>query len=198
MIYFTADTHFNHKNIIKYCQRSPEPGYGLFRDVGEMNEHMIKTWNETVTPDDTVYHLGDVFFGPKDEAITLCNRLNGHKTLILGNHDLKPKPEFWKEAGFEAIHMLGYRKTFKLGVLDQVLHLSHYPYEKALTEYDIRTYLHHHAPLEHNIPLLHGHVHDRWQTKGHMINVGVDVWNYQPVSASTILVLVQLAKGKPQ
>jgi calcineurin-like phosphoesterase family protein len=199
MIYFTSDTHFNHHNIIKYCHRSPgENGTErVFKDVGEMNEHMVEMWNYVVQPEDTVYHLGDVFFGPKHEAITLCNRLNGHKVLIKGNHDLKPKPEFWEEAGFSETVTLGHRKTHKLEVGGKVYHLSHYPYVEDLMEYDERTYLHHHAPTSDNIPLLHGHVHDRWQTKGNMINVGVDVWNYVPVSLPAIDLLVKLSKGNP-
>tara|TARA_R110000772_G_scaffold267971_3_gene393575 strand:+ start:15330 stop:15947 length:618 start_codon:yes stop_codon:yes gene_type:complete len=205
MIYFTADTHFNHKNIIKYCNRT---AFGedssfrngterLFNDVHEMNEHMIDSWNSVVKHSDVVYHLGDVFFGPKDEAITLCNRLNGYKILLRGNHDLKPPNEFWLQAGFSLVYTLGHRKTHRIEVEGQVLHLSHYPYVKDLTAYDERTYLHHHAPEEDKTPLLHGHVHDRWQTKGHMINVGVDVWDYKPVSIGAIQILVKLAKGKP-
>lgn len=77
MIYFTADTHFNHKNIIRFCNRP-------FQDVIEMNEVLIERWNKTVRNEDTIYHLGDVGFGYINHIL---DRLNGNKILILGSHD---------------------------------------------------------------------------------------------------------------
>ena len=55
-LFFTSDTHFDHKNIIRYCNRP-------FSSIEEMNNFLIKRWNATVGPDDTVFHLGDVTFG---------------------------------------------------------------------------------------------------------------------------------------
>ena len=52
MIFFTSDTHFNHKAIISYCSRP-------FESVEEMNDRLIDNWNQVVKPSDTVYHLGD-------------------------------------------------------------------------------------------------------------------------------------------
>ena len=82
MIYFIADTHFNHENIIKYCNRP-------FKNTYKMNEYIIQKWNSVVKKDDTVYHLGDVGFGSLQEVKSLVERLNGTKILIKGNHDLK-------------------------------------------------------------------------------------------------------------
>lgn len=77
-IYYTSDTHYDHKNIIKYSNRP-------FRDVAEMNYQMIKRWNEAVKPQDTVYHLGDFGFGKDNDKHAV--QLNGQKFIILGNHD---------------------------------------------------------------------------------------------------------------
>ncbi|MCD8157335.1 MAG: hypothetical protein LUD77_00105 [Clostridiales bacterium] len=73
MVYFTADTHFGHENIIKYCSRP-------FPDAKAMNEFMIEAWNSRVTGRDTVYILGDMFFRCKAEEVEkILTALNGRK-----------------------------------------------------------------------------------------------------------------------
>ena len=78
-IFFTADTHWGHRNIIRYCQRP-------FADVDEMNEALITNWNSTIGKDDIVFHLGDFAMGGSAEWCRLLERLNGRIYLILGNH----------------------------------------------------------------------------------------------------------------
>lgn len=80
MIYYIGDTHFGHRNIIKYDNRP-------FFTVSEMDEELIKRWNAKVTDDDTVYILGDFSWYDNDKSIEILNRLNGKKILIRGNHD---------------------------------------------------------------------------------------------------------------
>ena len=116
MIYFIADTHFNHENIIKYCNRP-------FKNTYKMNEYIIQKWNSVVKKDDTVYHLGDVGFGSLQEVKSLVERLNGTKILIKGNHDLKIGMNTWKEIGFLEV----YKKRIVLGDLL----LTHAPTDKA-------------------------------------------------------------------
>jgi len=79
VVYFTADNHFGHANIIRLCGRP-------FRDVREMDERMISAWNERVQPSDDVYVVGDLIFRAADPASYL-ERLRGRKHLIVGNHD---------------------------------------------------------------------------------------------------------------
>lgn len=81
-LFFTSDTHFFHEGIIKFCNRP-------FESVEEMNETLIRNWNETVPEDGTVFHLGDFAFGGWREWMSAYNRLNGKIYLILGNHDMK-------------------------------------------------------------------------------------------------------------
>lgn len=82
MIYYTSDTHYFHKNIIKYSNRP-------FKDVDEMNREMVARWNSVVKKGDTVYHLGDFgFSNPKDND-SIAWQLNGSKFMMLGNHDKK-------------------------------------------------------------------------------------------------------------
>ena len=79
-VFFTSDTHFNHHNIIKYCDRP-------FKNVREMNEELIKNWNATIDKEDVVFHLGDFSMGSTHNVVDLLSRLNGHIHLIVGNHE---------------------------------------------------------------------------------------------------------------
>ena len=81
MNYYIADTHFGHANIIKLSNRP-------FTSVEEMDGTIIKNWNSRVTNSDDVYILGD-FAYKGEEPVKYLKQLNGHKHLILGNHDGK-------------------------------------------------------------------------------------------------------------
>lgn len=79
-IWFTSDTHFGHKNIIRFSNRP-------FNDEDHMNEELIKAWNEVVGEDDDVYHLGDVSLTNDEKTNKILQRLNGKIYLIKGNHE---------------------------------------------------------------------------------------------------------------
>lgn len=96
MKYFViSDTHFGHENIIRYCNRP-------FASCKDMDEAMIKNWNETVTNKDVVLHLGDVGLGNKEYVAGIIKRLNGKKILIMGNHDNWTE-QFYRDAGFHTV-----------------------------------------------------------------------------------------------
>lgn len=105
-------TFVSHKNIIQYCNRP-------FSSVGEMNEEIIKRWNSVVKKDDVVFHLGDFALCGKDKIIEIGQRLNGRKTLIIGNHDGASIKTYY-EAGFE--HVIKYPILF-----NDFFILSHMP-----------------------------------------------------------------------
>jgi calcineurin-like phosphoesterase family protein len=80
-LFFTSNHHFGHANIIKFCDRP-------FANVDEMNQTMIKRWNEKISPEDEVYHLGDFGVTKDYESIArILDQLNGTKYLIAGNHE---------------------------------------------------------------------------------------------------------------
>ncbi len=82
-IFLTADTHFGHGAILRYCSRP-------FASASEMDEALFANWRACVQPADTVYHLGDVLFGNREQAQALgerIRRLPGRKVLVPGNHD---------------------------------------------------------------------------------------------------------------
>lgn len=93
-IFLTADTHFSHTNIIKYCNRP-------FINVEEMNNVLIDNWNKVVKEEDIVYHLGD-FTIDSDNLRELVNKLNGKIYLIRGNHDGK-SIKFYNNIGLEVL-----------------------------------------------------------------------------------------------
>jgi len=103
-VFLTSDTHFGHLGV---CRFTKDDGTKLrpWDDPDEMDEEMVKRWNETVRPNDKVYHLGDVVINRK--ALNTLYRLNGEKVLIKGNHDIfkiDEYLEFFKDV--RAYHVL--------------------------------------------------------------------------------------------
>lgn len=92
-VFLTSDTHFGHVGICNFTNYDGSP-VRPWNDVNEMDEEMIKRWNETVGPKDKVYHLGDVVINRKSLAI--LDRLNGDKVLIKGNHDIFKLSDYTK------------------------------------------------------------------------------------------------------
>lgn len=158
-IFVTSDTHFNHNNIIKYCNRP-------FKNVNEMNEELIKRWNEVVGVDDTVYHLGDFGFGTFDNLCEIFDKLNGNKILIMGNHDYRVGINFYKEMGFVKVYK-------KETILDNCI-FTHYP-----------------KNVDDGFINLFGHIHDKEIpdefNDGKHICVCVDKTNFYPVELSELL-----------
>lgn len=184
-IFFTSDPHYWHLNVIKFCGRP----YATRED---MNEDLIAGWNSIVQPQDTVYVLGDFCFGGTNKKIAILERLQGYKILIKGNHDDKTRTML--RSGFDEVH---YELMTSIEGLGKV-RMSHYPLgptsliDKWLLKwkgFDLR-YLERRPILRYEEILLHGHVHSTWKKNGRQINVGVDVWDYRPVSVSQIAELV--------
>lgn len=96
-----SDTHFGHTNSWEKFKLADGSPLRPFTSNEEMDETMIARWNAKVKPEDTVYHLGDVVINRKH--LHLCNRLNGKKRLIRGNHDIFKDKDYY-EAGFTALY----------------------------------------------------------------------------------------------
>ena len=160
MIYFTSDHHFGHKNIISYCDRP-------FKDVEEMNVHLIQKWNETVGVDDHVWYLGDFAFSRRNRIEEILIQLNGHKHLIKGNHDNHKDHktiEFWES----------YEKLKELRSEYGLVTLCHYPLE------DWRD-------MNYGTYHLHGHCHGARGPYGRRLDIGIDsaveyLGEYRPFS----------------
>ena len=91
-IFLVSDTHFGHTGVCKFTRNDGVTKLRPWDNADEMDEEMIKRWNETVRPNDKVYHLGDVVINRK--ALKTLHRLNGDKVLIRGNHDIFRDDEY--------------------------------------------------------------------------------------------------------
>ena len=85
-VFLVSDTHFGHAGVCRFTHGDTGVKIRPWTDPDEMDEDMVRMWNETVRPNDKVYHLGDVVINRK--ALKTLSRLNGEKVLIKGNHDI--------------------------------------------------------------------------------------------------------------
>ena len=153
-IFYTSDTHFGHANIIRYCERP-------FASADEMDEALIRNWNAVVSPDDTVWHLGDFAFPRKlgrDRLAEIFAALNGTKHLIQGNHDP------------DETRRLPWATRGDLRCVEDTI-LCHYP----LTTWAGDT-IH-----------FHGHAHGKSPVIPNRFDVGGDCWGFRPVMKEQVL-----------
>lgn len=136
MIYFIADLHFGHKNVMSYDNRR-------FKTIEENDETIIKNWNNTVGIDDEVYLLGDVSWYNATKTLEILNSLNGNIHLIKGNHDDK------------LIRNKDIQKRFAEIVDYKELSLVHSNNKIILCHYPIPCFKNHYYGAYH----LYGHVH---------------------------------------
>ena len=177
--FFTADTHFFHQNIIKYCSRP-------FDHADEMNEVIIRNWNNVVTPQDEIYHLGDFAFCPPDKAANIARRLNGKKYLIRGNHD-KTKTVQALEPFFEWV-----KDTYLATVQDKQ---SQYGNQQVWLSH----YCHLVWPQQHyGVWHLFGHSHGMCEVPftAKSLDVGVDSHMFYPVSYEQIKIYMSQRGGR--
>ena len=181
--YFISDTHFNHKNIIKYCNRP-------FRDVEEMNRALIENWNNTVTDFDTVFHLGDVALTNESSMKELIPKLKGKKILIRGNHDKKSE-EFFRKVGF------GFVPENPLKLSSKRLILSHKPLKDTeIPDGYVNVHGHIHNNSLHKANLTTNEIEypeDLYSEKLH-INVSADAIGFKPISLEEVLKKIEERK----
>lgn len=197
--WYTSDLHFGHERILELSHRP-------FSTLQQMHDTLVYRWNERVAPSDVVWVLGDVAMNRA--GLFQVARLNGTKVLVAGNHDScweyhrrwARHVRTYMEAGFSLIHTEGHAVQYRLGAGGPVVNLAHLPYRGAgdhtVTERYSEARL-----TDDGTALLCGHVHDAWRSRSGpsgsvMINVGVDVWDYAPVSAETLATALKGACGE--
>ena len=160
-IFFISDPHFSHKNIVKFLR---DDGTKLrpFETSEEMDETMIKNWNAIVRSQDKIYVNGDVCM--KDSELEILNRLNGHKRLVRGNHDISKTK----------VYMKYFEEIYGVRVFDDFI-LSHYPlHPDSITK---RYSCNVHGHIHYNIVKDQNDVPD-----GRYFNICVEHINYTPIS----------------
>jgi len=189
--FFTSDMHFGHVNILKYTSRP-------WSDVDQMTKALINNWNEVVDHGDLVIIAGDSVMGIRHKNLPLMKHLHGFTVLFPGNHD-HCHPMYAGKHNF-AENVKLYKQYFD-DILDATVPFeyeefvcSHFPYNYEEADRIGRDFSEW-EPKDEGRILLHGHVHKEWQyalsERGTpMVNVGVDVWNYTPVSIETIRELI--------
>jgi len=165
--FITSDTHFGHKNIIKYSNRP-------FVDKWEMDKELIRRWNEKVPERGAiVYHLGDFMFGRSGRAHEILNQLNGTIRFMKGNHD-KPLEGVWHRFDWA-------RDYYESRTPDGVkVVMCHYPIASW-------------NGMHRGAWQLHGHCHGTFPDTGvRRIDVGVDTHpNYEPYSYEELVEIMR-------
>lgn len=160
-IFFTSDTHFGHQAILDLCGRP-------FDNVDDMDAGLIETWNATVTPGDTVYHLGDFCFRASKGPGYYRQQLNGEVHLLVGNHDQATVPA-------HADLFASVSDIKEIRVEKQKIVLCHYPMREWPGAFNAAWHLFGHVHA--------GYVDAPW---GHSMDVGVDAVGYRPIAFSEI------------
>ena len=128
----TSDQHFGHKNICIFLRENGEK-LRPWDNPEDMDEAMVKAWNDRVRPSDKVYHLGDVVINRK--AMSTLARLNGDKVLIRGNHDIFRDEEYTRY----------FRELRAYHVMNGMI-LSHIPlHEASLGRFGVNIHGHLHS-----------------------------------------------------
>ena len=168
MYYYTSDLHFGYERILTLCNRP-------FATIDEMNEAIIRNFNEILNKDDILMILGDVSCYGVNPA-ELLSRINGKKVLIAGNHDAEP------------LHHKSFCKCF----VDIREH-------EIIRDNNTKIFLHHYPMAEWDgyykgIWHFYGHVHNSDQGAGFLmnyyptaVNVGVDVNDFRPKTAKELM-----------
>lgn len=177
-IFLTSDTHFGHHGV---CQFLKSDGTKLrpWTDIKEMDEALIDFWNETVSPNDKVYHLGDFVINRR--SLNIASKLNGKKCLIKGNHDIFRLNEYAEHFyDIRSYHMLN------IDVHDKKTNIimSHIPiHEQELKRFGINVHGHLHANRVLNSS---NEIDERYQC------VCVEQTNFRPISLEEVISKIKI------
>lgn len=160
-IFIVSDTHFGHEATWRYFKDNDGNPLRPFTSTEEMDETMVENWNKVVKPSDKVYHLGDVTM--RKPNLEIVKRLNGHKRLVRGNHDI---------FATKAYVMVGLSEIYGVRVLDNMV-FTHIP-------------IHVESIGRWALGNVHGHLHINKLADPRYLNVSVEQINYTPLSLEEV------------
>jgi len=166
--YFTSDTHFDHKNVIQYCNRP-------FLSVDEMNIVMVEKWNSVVTNKDTVYHLGDFTLGDIRHFTKWISQLNGNIKILPGSHD-----HLWLK-DFEASEKVQVVVPLVSIEFPEIM-IGKYPQVIVMCHYSMQVWDRSHYGSWH----LFGHSHGNLKGIGLSFDIGVDCTEFVPLPLDVV------------
>lgn len=170
--FFSSDHHFFHKNVIQYTNRP-------FSGIEEMNEAMIQNHNKVVSPQDIVYFVGDfAFTSDEDAVVNILRKMNGEKHFVVGNHDkIMFKDKIRKQ--FNSFSTSAHKEIY---VPDEAARGG----KQAITlcHYAMRVWNKSHHGAFHLYGHSHGSLPDDKRSRS--IDVGVDCWDFTPISYDSI------------
>ena len=203
-LWFSSDHHINHANLLyKFKSKCPDcGGSGVFDRIDvfdipcfvcdgtgeipmrpftsliEMHEVMVTRHNERVRPEDHWTCMGDVTMERSSTTKAWLKKeiakYNGHKRLILGNHDHLPVADYL-EVGFE--------KIMASNVIENLL-FTHYPI--------------HPMSIPRGKVNIHGHTHSNPSPAGRYINISVEMTNYAPLELSELKEMARVILEKEE
>ena len=181
--FFSADHHFGHKNILKYADRP-------FSSVQEMNAELIKRHNSVVSPNDSVYFIGDFAFMQPHQIVNILRQMNGRKYFIPGNHD-KSMNDASVKSEFERFYPFDSHP--KIRVQDDTLKKGYQ--EIVLCHFAMRVW----DKSHHGVWNLYGHSHGSLADDPNAlaIDVGVDVFDFYPVEYQEVKKIMSKKSWKP-
>ena len=168
--FLISDTHFGHEKTCTVFKREDGSPLRPFASGEEMDEEMVRRWNDRVRPKDKVYHLGDVVINRR--FLHILDRLNGDKVLIKGNHDIFRMEDYYPR--FRDIR--GYH------VLNGMI-LSHVPVHTDSIE-RFGTNIHGHLHANRVMKITWGGARTEIDPRYH--NVCVEHTDYAPISLEEV------------
>ena len=172
-VFLVSDTHFGHAGVCHFTHNDGVTKLRPWDNADDMDEEMVRRWNDRVRPNDKVYHLGDVVINRK--ALGIMRRLNGDKVLIRGNHDIFRDVEYREH----------FRELRAYHVMNGMI-LSHIPiHEESLGRFGVN---------------IHGHLHANRVMKAGMIDtryhcVCVEQTDFTPILFEDVIKRIEAEGG---